>query len=433
MRAEAGVSAQERLHLRFALLRLQGTGAVDQPPAGEDAVGGGVQQARLGGGQPRQVPRPRRVQHVRVAAEGAGGRARRVQQHEVEPAGVGPAGRVRRHGLRLQPQAQEVLGHALQPGGGAVQGGGARAGGRELQRLAAGRGAQVEGALPRPGRQQPHGDGGGRVLHPPAAFGVARPVGQGAPARRAHGAGGQHHALQLVGQARGVRPIARGEVGGGLQSDLRGQGGGLRLAVGGAPAGEQPVGGVQLGGLGGEQGAGALAVQGAQHRVEQAAERAGRVRALRQGQGGGHGGEGGGVQQRHLGEAQAQQGAHRRGRRPLQLGVQHPVQGGRAAQHGGGQRAGEGAVAPVQRQEARQGVRLLRAPAARQGRLHQGQRRGARVQPRGRGSAGRTDGAARATGGRGRHGAVIALRAAGGEHARPARPAGSRTGPAPPI
>jgi hypothetical protein len=112
-----------------------------------------------------------------VAPEGACGGAGRVQEHGVEGPRVGPGGGVGGDDLRPQPCAREILAQALQPGGRAVQRGDPCARCGELERLAAGRGAQVQRGFAGRRGQQAYGDGGGRILDPPPALAITRPGG----------------------------------------------------------------------------------------------------------------------------------------------------------------------------------------------------------------------------------------------------------------
>ena len=76
----------------------------------------------------------------------------------------------------VEPGAREILGQSCQTTFRAVERGDVVAGGGELHRLAAGRGAEVEHAA-RAGREQARGKRGGEVLHPPAAFAEAGQAG----------------------------------------------------------------------------------------------------------------------------------------------------------------------------------------------------------------------------------------------------------------
>jgi len=67
---------------------------------------------------------------------------------------------------------------------------------RKLHRLSAGRGTKIENC-PRLGRDQPGGEGGGKILYPPSAFAKARDAGN----RRAvhpHVARRQRQAIELL-------------------------------------------------------------------------------------------------------------------------------------------------------------------------------------------------------------------------------------------
>ncbi len=104
-----------------------------------------------------------------MAADRAGGAARRIQQHRIERHRRHPAVRIGLHHFRGEPPVAEVLAQAQHPGGIALQRGDDGAGGGKLRRLAARRGAEIGHALARPRRKQPRGQGGGGILHPEVA------------------------------------------------------------------------------------------------------------------------------------------------------------------------------------------------------------------------------------------------------------------------
>ena len=81
-----------------------------------------------------------------MAADGAGGAAGRIEQHEVEGRLGRPAAGVGDDGLDaiLQVDAGDVGAHHQRPLGVHLDGGHAGAGGGELHRLAAGRRAEVQ-------------------------------------------------------------------------------------------------------------------------------------------------------------------------------------------------------------------------------------------------------------------------------------------------
>ena len=93
------------------------------------------------------------------------------------------------------------------------------AGGGELHRLAARRGAQVEHALPVARAEQPRGERGGEILHPPGALVEARQVGDRAPRGEADMAG------QQADRRRAARPASVGRIG-----SVRSSGGGAAIA-----------------------------------------------------------------------------------------------------------------------------------------------------------------------------------------------------------
>ena len=106
----------------------------------------------------------------RIASTGAGG----LPFHDV---GGDDLGR--------EAGAREILGKSRETTFRSVDRGHLPAGGGELHRLAARRGAEIERrpALARP--EQPRGKRGGDVLHPPAALAIAGQAGDGGAARQA--------------------------------------------------------------------------------------------------------------------------------------------------------------------------------------------------------------------------------------------------------
>ena len=83
------------------------------------------------------------AQDVGMAADGARGRAGRVEQHHVEGAPRRPARRVGLHDLGRELQARQVLAQAIEPRGRHIDRRDVGPGRGERRRLAAGRGAQV--------------------------------------------------------------------------------------------------------------------------------------------------------------------------------------------------------------------------------------------------------------------------------------------------
>ena len=79
-----GIATQERGDLRRAFLRLQRTGAIDEAPAGLEHAAGALQHFRLHERQRRNIAGALHPRHVRMTANGAGGRTGRIQQNSVE-------------------------------------------------------------------------------------------------------------------------------------------------------------------------------------------------------------------------------------------------------------------------------------------------------------------------------------------------------------
>ena len=362
-------AGQEGLDLGLALFRLQRTDRVDQSAARLEAVGGAVEDLRLHAREAGDVAGTGRPQHVRMAAEGAGGAARSVQQDGVEGPRIFPDGRVGGDDLGGQAHALQVLGNALEAGGRAVQGHDVRAGGGQLQRLAARRGAEVQHLVAGLDGQEARGDGGGGVLHPPGPVLEVRPGGDVALAAGAQRVARQDLGLEGLCQDGGVGGGLQREVGGRLDSDLGGDLAGRGVAERSAPAGIQPGRG-QQGRIIARR---ALAQQTAQHGVDQALERPAGLVGAGQFDRGRHGGEGRDFQIEGLGRAQAQQVHDPVRRGLLQLGGQGAVDGAQMAQHGHGQGAGERALARLQEAETVGRSGFVDAAATRQGRVDQGQ------------------------------------------------------------
>ncbi|EEF26733.1 conserved hypothetical protein, partial [Ricinus communis] len=341
------------------------TDAVDEATAGRGAPGGAVQQGRLHGRQAGHVARARGPQHVRVSAEGAGGRARRVQQHGVEGALVSPGRRVGGDDLAFQADASQILDHALEACGRAIHGHDLGAGGGQLQGLAARGGAEVDGGLTRLHVQQARGYGRGCVLHPPGSGLELGPAGDVAATTGAQGVARQHLGVQDLRQGRYVAARLEGKVGGRLLGHHGRHGPGVIRPPGAGPAGEQPRRheGRRI------VGRGSVAQQAAQHGVDQALERAAGLVGPGQLDAGGHGREGGHVEEEGLGRAQAQQIAHAWRRFLAELSGQGPVDRSQAAQGGHGEGAREGALTRLQGAESVGRRGLVEAAAARKGRV----------------------------------------------------------------
>ncbi|MND97516.1 hypothetical protein D3C80_898370 [compost metagenome] len=307
------------------------------------------------------------AQDFGVAAIGAGGGAGGVQQDGVEDARILPV--LGRNGddLDRQAGAVEILTQALQAGRRTIQGRdlGARRG--QLQGLAAGGGAHVQHGLAGLGAQQAGGDGGGGVLDPPVAGLEPGPAGDIAALAGADRAAGQDLALDVLGQGGQIDRRLGAEIGGGLLAGGQGQAQESGLAVGGPPAGGQPVGQVGFR----RRQARTVAIHAAQDGVDQVLVGAGLGVALSQFHRGRDGGEGGGAQDQGLGQGDAQDGAHRGRRGLLQAAIQDLVDLAQAAQGRHGHGAGEGAVGTVQVLGRGLAERLVQTRALLQGGVQQ--------------------------------------------------------------
>ena len=315
------------------LLLLQGADGVDQPAAGAQHGGGRFDQPILPGDQRRQIAGPLDVRQVRMAADGAGGRAGCVQQDGVQRRVRPPIVGVGLDDLGAEMQPRQVLAQARHPTLAGIDGQHVGAGGGELGGLAAGGGAQIGHAFTRPGGEQAGGPGGGGVLHPEIARGQAGQVRHPRAGRQADGAAGQRHAAfrrrraGLDGQVQRRFLLVRG-------------GNGARL---GAPGGPEPVRCVQARRVQAVQHRTPALGHTAQHGVDQPGERRELLRA-RQLDAGGHRGMGRRVQQQKLGGAQAEDEADGIRRGALEVRLEHRIQRAGPAQDGGGQAVGGGPV-----------------------------------------------------------------------------------------
>ncbi len=201
-----------------------------------------------------------------MAADGAGRRARRVEQHRVERSGL-PLGRVGGDGFGRQLQAGEILPQPFEALGRAVDRGHAGAGGGKLRGLAAGRGAQIGDAQAAHVAEQPRRQRGGGVLHPPRAFVVAGERRDRAVHDRAHRSGRQHAPAERLRPLLGLaldRQVERRLPAVGVRD-----GAGRGFAVARSPARHQPAGRVEHRRIGCGQALRALARDPAEHRVDQ--------------------------------------------------------------------------------------------------------------------------------------------------------------------
>ncbi|MPL60779.1 hypothetical protein SDC9_06341 [bioreactor metagenome] len=348
---EVRVAFEERGKLRLALLGQKRAGAEDQHPARRDERERALEQRRL---QREERLDPRRILdegQIGVAPDRAGGRAGRVQKHGVEGCGGLPVERVGGDGLGLQAAACEVLAHPFHPRGRDVERGDLGPHGRELQRLAAGCGAEIE---------HPRAGGGGehlrrhrrrRVLHPPGALGKARQFRDLRAGGKPQRAGGQQRRTEPLGPALGI----------GLHAQIDRRAGPLRclhvlhrdLAPGRHQPATQPA---RQGGLGQARPAVGLGRDLAQHGIDEAgvalgppAARVGQLdrgadHAMRLATGA------------ELDRGEPQQRAQVGGGRLAQVRFQHRIGARQGAQRGDRQALRPGAVG---RREARKHARLF--------------------------------------------------------------------------
>ena len=320
-----------------ALLVLERADGVDQPSAWPKHSGRGGQQPVLPGGELGQVARALQIRHVGVAADGPGRAAWGVEQDGVERFGRGPGGGVGLDDRGIELEPGKVVVQAAQAAGVAFNGEQLGRGlGRELRGLAAGGRAEIGDALSRPRGEELGGEGRGGVLHPERAAVEAWKLGHAGSWREPGGAGGEQDGAGRQGRIGAQREVQRGFVGVGF-----GDGAGVP-----APACPEPGGRVEPGGVEVAQGRRALVGNPAQHGVHQAGERR-ELAAAGEVHGGADRRVGGRVEQQQGCGAEAEDVAdHIRGG-AVQERLQHGVERAEAAERGGGQAVGGGAVAAV--------------------------------------------------------------------------------------
>ena len=326
-----------------AFLRLQRANRIDHPAAGPQHRGGGGDQGVLLLRESGDVLLALEVRDVGVAADGARGAARRVEQHGVQRNGGTPTGRVGGHDSGGELQALQVF---LQAHGSlrmAFDREHVCAGAGQLGSLAAGRRAQIGDVLASFGVEQAGRECRGGVLHPERAFVISGQIGHAGAGGIANGPAGKP--LPTRG-----RLAAHGEV----KRSFAGMGGGDGAGVA-APARPKPGGRVKPGTV--QLGKGGLALfrDAAEHGIDQAGE-GGEGAAAGESDACGDSGMGRRVEQQELGRAEAQHLADGVGRGAAQEGFQYRVERPGAAQHGGGEPMGRGTVA---RFGYREGVQRL--------------------------------------------------------------------------
>ena len=113
---EAGVAGEVRGDDRLTFLGLQRADRIDEAPAGFQPLPGAGDQPRLQLGRFADDGGTGSIEDLGMAAEGAGRRARRVEQDRVEAALGRPVEHVGGHQLRAKAGAFEVLRQSLEPG-----------------------------------------------------------------------------------------------------------------------------------------------------------------------------------------------------------------------------------------------------------------------------------------------------------------------------
>ena len=111
---ELRMAGEERRDLRLAFLRLERAGAVDEQPAGLHQRGGAVEHLRLQRRERGDVLRLLQPGDVGMAADGAGRRAGRVEEHGVECLCRAPIRACRLRRAAPRDRGGEVLGEPLQ-------------------------------------------------------------------------------------------------------------------------------------------------------------------------------------------------------------------------------------------------------------------------------------------------------------------------------
>jgi hypothetical protein len=166
-------------------------------------------------------------------------RAWRVEDDDVEGAPRRPGGGIGLHHLGGELEPLQVLAQAGQARCRHVDGRHIRAGGDQARRLAAGGGAQIGNALARHVARSPRHQRRRRVLHPPAALGIAGEVLDAAARRQPDGTRRQQAAPEPL------RPALRVGLGADIERGLLqarlGDAARCLLAVGGAPALPEPI------------------------------------------------------------------------------------------------------------------------------------------------------------------------------------------------
>jgi len=369
---------EQRRQPFLAFLGLKRAHGVDQHAAGSDQGDGVGQQAGLNHHQPGHVVRSLEQRDVGMAADGAGGAARGIEQHRVGRFLRDPARDIGGDGFGAQAKPGQIGVKSGEATGGAVHRHHPGAGRGQLGGLAARGRRQIED--PPAGKRTQQGCGQRRrgILNPPGAFAETGQLRDG-PARGAaqRAAGGQDPGVQPLRPPAGFGGQLQRKVERRLAQMGLGDGAGALGAIGGLPRLPQPVGGVQAGGILPGQHRRPVAAQPAHHRVDQrfvgCRDRRGRGQRDR----GIHGGMTGRAKTERLGGTQPQQvldlGPQRTG--PVEHGGNHRVKLAEPAQRRRRQQPDEGAIASLQSRGIESGFeRLVERPPPAQDLRQHGQR-----------------------------------------------------------
>ena len=267
--AHIGIASEDGGDLRLTLFGFEGAGTVNDDAARLGQRDRLVEEFGLQLDEEGEIARPLGPGNVGVAANSAGGAAGRIDKRGVERRRL-EGERVGDDDLGVEPEALEVLCEHFQPFGRTVDGRHRRAGRGEFGALSAGRSAEIDDACAGVRLDQACRQGGGGVLHPPLALGVALEFGDGFVGVEADRAGRQHD------PAKPFRPDFRVALDADVERRLASVGRGdclrRRLAERLAPPGREPGRRVVVERIGDGQDHLPVARDAAQDRVDEAGE-----------------------------------------------------------------------------------------------------------------------------------------------------------------
>src|SRR5205085_9389944 len=120
---EGNLAFEKTRDLPRSFLDFERAGAIDQRAARLDHLACGGEQALLHDGETGDVVRALQMRHVRVAADGAGCRARRVEQNPGHLAARLPDRGIGGHRLDREIEAMEIADQAIKTALRAINGG----------------------------------------------------------------------------------------------------------------------------------------------------------------------------------------------------------------------------------------------------------------------------------------------------------------------